>query len=240
MSIDVGCCGFPVAKKQYFQQFKLVEIQQTFYKPPSVKIAKKWREEAPEDFNFSLKAWQVITHSPSSPTYRKSGFQVPQGKEGSYGFFRPSEEVFEAWNRTRGIARVLKAKAVVFQCPASFTPTPENLKNMRYFFANVETEDFALVWEPRGGWSHELVTALCQDLSLVHCLDPLGSTTLRGEIAYFRLHGGPNYRHQYADDELAKLLELNGDKAHVCYVLFNNISMYNDALRLQELIRSSK
>jgi len=41
--VKVGCCGFPKGKKAYFRQFKLAEIQQTFYKPPSVEIVKKWR-----------------------------------------------------------------------------------------------------------------------------------------------------------------------------------------------------
>jgi len=39
--IKVGCCGFPKGKKKYFEQFKLVEIQQTFYKPPITGTAKK-------------------------------------------------------------------------------------------------------------------------------------------------------------------------------------------------------
>jgi uncharacterized protein YecE (DUF72 family) len=62
--IKVGCCGFPTARKNYFQEFNLVEIQETFYRPPSIDGAAKWREEAPQDFEFSLKAWQVITHLP--------------------------------------------------------------------------------------------------------------------------------------------------------------------------------
>ncbi len=41
--VKVGCCGFAKGRGKYFQQFRLVEIQQTFYKPPSVGIVKKWR-----------------------------------------------------------------------------------------------------------------------------------------------------------------------------------------------------
>jgi len=74
--IKVGCCGFPVARKEYFKNFSLVEVQQTFYKPPRMETAFKWRSAAPPEFEFAVKAWQLITHAPSSPTYRKAGIDV--------------------------------------------------------------------------------------------------------------------------------------------------------------------
>ena len=200
-------------------------------------ISQKWRKEAPEDFEFSLKAWQVITHLASSPTYRKAGLQIPVGKEINYGFFKPSEEVFEAWEKTRDVAQALKANIIVFQCPAKFIESTENIANMRYFFTNMDRGDFTFAWEPRGEWNDDVITALCQDLDLIHCVNPLEGGMLHGGIGYFRLHGGYNYRHQYTDDELARLWELSGNKA---YVLFNNISMYDDALRFKELIGSKE
>jgi uncharacterized protein YecE (DUF72 family) len=231
--IKIGCCGFPKGKKKYVEQFTLVEIQQTFYKPPLMTTVRRWREEVPEDFEFSLKAWQVITHLSSSPTYRKAGLQVPAGKEDNYGFFKPNKEVFEAWAKTQNIARILKAKVIVFQCPAKFTPDTENIENLRYFFTNIDREDFIFAWEPRGEWSREVIVALCRDLGLVHCVDPLENKAEYGKLKYFRLHGGRDYRHQYSDDELARLRELSDGEA---YVLFNNIAMYEDALRFKRLI----
>jgi uncharacterized protein YecE (DUF72 family) len=235
--IRAGCCGFPEGKKKYFQQLKLVEIQQTFYKPPSTGTAKKWREDAPKDFEFSLKAWQLITHSPSSPTYRKAGLQIPSNKENKYGSFKPSEEVFAAWAKTRDIAQVLKARVIVFQCPAKFTPSAENIENLRRFFTNVNRGDFVFAWEPRGEWSDDIITALCQDLDLIHCVNPLEKATVNGKTKYFRLHGGHNYRHQYTYNELARLWELSSGET---YILFNNITMYNDALRFKELMGSKE
>ena len=61
--VKVGGCGFRKASKNYFQQFKLVGIQQTFYGSPSMENAARWREEAPEDFESGLKAWLLKTHS---------------------------------------------------------------------------------------------------------------------------------------------------------------------------------
>ena len=66
MGVCVGCCGFPMGRKAYFQRFSLVEVQQTFCKPPRLETLARWHQEAPEGFEFILKAWQLITHEPSS------------------------------------------------------------------------------------------------------------------------------------------------------------------------------
>ncbi len=222
--IRIGCCGFPVSMKKYFQLFNVVEVQKTFYKPPQPDTAKKWRDQAPEDFEFTVKAWQVITHPPSSPTYRKAGIQVKYG-----GFFKPVEEVFKAWETTREIAKILNARFVVFQTPKSFKDTDENIKNMREFFGSIE-RDFVFGFEPRG-WREEKVRKVCEELNLVHVVDPFVSRQLYGEISYFRLHGF-NYKHKYTDDELLKLRDLVSEG----YVMFNNVHMLDDALRFKRLI----
>jgi uncharacterized protein YecE (DUF72 family) len=56
--LKIGCCGFPIAKGKYFQELLLVEIQKTFYQLPLVETAQRWREQAPDCFEFTLKAWQ--------------------------------------------------------------------------------------------------------------------------------------------------------------------------------------
>jgi len=231
--VKVGCCGFPKGMKSYFSQFKLVEVQQTFYKPPLLETAMKWREEAQEEFEFCLKAWQLITHLPSSPTYRKAGIAIPQGKEDRYGGFKPTEEVMEAWHKTEQMAKALKAKVILFQCPPGFRESPENVENMRRFFHQVERGDFLFAWEPRGGWSDSRVKAICKELDLIHCVDPLERAPLYGRVKYFRLHGGSGYRHVYNNEELE---QLRGMTEGEVYVLFNNRSMYDDALRFIRLV----
>jgi uncharacterized protein YecE (DUF72 family) len=71
LPIIVGCCGWPEARGRYFQHFSVVELQDTFYDPPSLATIEKRRQEAPPDFIFTLKAWQLITHPPQSSTYRR-------------------------------------------------------------------------------------------------------------------------------------------------------------------------
>ena len=63
MDTRIGTCGYGRAKKpDYASQLDCVEIQHTFYKPPQVKTLEGWRSEMPEGFEFTLKAWQFITH----------------------------------------------------------------------------------------------------------------------------------------------------------------------------------
>lgn len=231
--ILVGCCGFVGARHKYFKTFRLVEVQQSFYDMPRTDTATRWRREAPENFVFTLKAWQLITHEPKSPTYRRLRTPLDSSSLGNYGSFRPTREVFMAWERTLEFASALKAEVIVFQCPSSFRPAPENIENMRKFFETIPREGMRLAWEPRGEWPKELVESLCGELDLIHCVDPFKDMPVYGGINYFRLHGKTGYNYCFTDEDLEELLRLCGEKKS--YVLFNNLSMGQDALRFSAL-----
>lgn len=239
--IKTGCCGFPAAKTKYFDAFSVVELQQTFYQPPEDRLIGKWRRESPEGFEYSLKAWQLITHEPKSPTYRKLKTAIPPSKEKNYGSFKPTDEVFSAWERTKEIAGILRARVIVFQCPPSFGPTEEHRKNLVNFFTSIERNDFILAWEPRGTWSGEDIGPLCKELGLVHVVDPLKAASTYGEIRYYRLHGIGGYRYKYTDNDLAQLKKTadNGGREMRTYFMFNNVYMYEDALAFKRLMEES-
>ena len=104
--IKVGCCGFPVKRDIYYRSFPVAEVQQTFYQLPLITTGRRWREEAPPNFEFTMKAWQLITHEPSSPTYRRLRMTIPEEKKRDYGFFKGTEEVDEAWSKTAEFAEI--------------------------------------------------------------------------------------------------------------------------------------
>jgi len=116
----------------------------------------------------------------SEGAIRKAGLAVPLEERDRYGGFRPTPEVIEAWERTRAVALTLEAPIVVFQCPASFTPTLEHIAHLRTFFERVERAGLLFAWEPRGNWPEETVAALCRDLDLIHCVDPFAGRHGRG------------------------------------------------------------
>jgi uncharacterized protein YecE (DUF72 family) len=200
-----------------------------------VTTGERWRAEAPTDFEFTMKAWQLITHEPSSPTYRRLTKPIPRELKDRYGAFRSTAEVFDAWALTRAFANALGATIIVFQCPPSFTPTPEHIANLRTFFSSIDRTGWRAAWEPRGTWATDMVRGLCRELDLIHVVDPLKQASLLGTTRYFRLHGVTGYRYVHTDEDLQRL-------AAACppdlptYCLFNNIFMAEDAVRFQALL----
>ena len=116
--VKIGCSGFRSSRDSYYPLLRAVEVQHTFYQPPQVKTLEKWRAGTPEGFEFAVKAWQLITHQSSSPTYRRLKRELSEEEKEGAGSFRPSKIVKEAWEVTRACAAALDAKMVLFQCPA--------------------------------------------------------------------------------------------------------------------------
>src|SRR5579884_761496 len=228
--VRVGCCWFPVGRERYARIFQLVEVQQTFYQMPDRALLQRWRAQLPPPFEFTLKAWQLITHDATSPTYRRLREPLSRRQLRRCGSFRPTDEVHQAWERTREAAHILQARVVVFQCPSSFRPTDENLRHLRLFFSQVQRDGLALAWEPRGAWEPELIRQLCAELNLVHVVDPLVNLPVAGPFRYYRLHGIGGYRYRYTDADLDRLAALC-EGPEVVYVLFNNVNMWEDAQR---------
>ena len=232
--IFVGCCGFPINKKKYFKTFKIVELQSTFYQPPSkIESIKKWKKEAPKDFIFCLKAWQIITHPSSSPTYKR--LKERFGNPKNYGFFKNTKEVFKAWERTKNIAKILQAKVIVFQCPASFKSERKNVQNLENFFEKIKTKRFIFALELRGNWPKDLIRKICKKFNLIHCTDPFKQKPIFGKKNYFRLHGKPGYnlRYKYTKEDFKKLLGFCDKKEN--FVFFNNLNMVKDAQEFKKL-----
>jgi uncharacterized protein YecE (DUF72 family) len=176
-----------------------------------------------------MKASQLITHEPSSPTYRHLGRRIESPHSNRYGRFRDTLEVLEAWEQTAAFAITLGATLVVFQCPASFRPSEENVANMRVFVRRIDRRGLLLAWEPRGAWPPELVLELCSELELIHCVDPFKNQPVYGDFQYFRLHGVTGYYYRYSDEELEQIHKWAGRMPS--YVMFNNTWMKEDALR---------
>ena len=91
------------------------------------------------------------------------------------------------------------------------------------------------MWEPRGPWPEQQVARLCNELALVHVVDPFVTDAQTHSPIYFRLHGVTGSRHVYSDDELRWLMTRIPAKGDV-YVMFNNLPRVGDAKRFIKLI----
>ncbi len=222
--IHIGCSGFPINRAGYFGTLASVEIRSSFIRLPRLDTARRWRQEAPRGFIFSLQATSGITHpSPGVP--------------GS-GFFRRSAAVSECWSRTAEVADALKANFVLFETPASFYPNADHLRDMYAFFKGVGRGRFLFAWQPHGKWEAALVRKICGDLRLIHAVDPLAVKPEAGSVRYFRMSGAgpgrPSWRgHGYSDGELRELRGLCEEKAS--FVFFLNADMWKDARRFQAM-----
>jgi uncharacterized protein YecE (DUF72 family) len=234
--VKIGLCGFTVAMREYPKSFPVVEVQQTFYQPPADGVMRRWRDGTPADLEYTVKAWQLITHVAASPTYRRLRRPLTDRERADSGGFRDTAIVDEGWRVTVACAKLLGATAILFQCPASFRPTKENADRMDAFFRRIDRPaGVRLLWEPRGPWPPELVASLCAAHRLIHVVDPFVSTTVTSGVAYFRLHGVTGSRHVYSDGELSRLRDMVPATGET-YVMFNNIPRAADARRFGEML----
>lgn len=226
--IKVGCCGFPTSMKRYFENYTLVELNSTFYEYPKLETVAGWREKAPQNFEFTVKAHQDISH--------KAKMHL-------------DETSLKAFEIMRQICKTLNAKILLIQTPGSFRP--DKLGEAEKFFRAVDREGLTLVWETRGSeWEktevYEKLSQVLSSLDIVHVTDPFRVLpAYTSKTAYFRLHGlGEElYYYQYTDEELKRLSEIAKkfeSEGKTVYVLFNNLAMFDDGLRFIQYLSSGK
>ncbi|HXG85564.1 MAG TPA: DUF72 domain-containing protein, partial [Pyrinomonadaceae bacterium] len=206
--VKIGTCGFRSTKEEYAKMFSAVEVQHTFYQPPQISTLERWRKAVPADFEFAIKAWQLITHEAKSPTFKRLKKILTETERTEAGYFKPTAIVAEAWETTLACAKALQAKTILFQCPASFKQTSENINNLEKFFASIKRGKLNFAWEPRGDWDGKTVKSICENLDLWHAVAPFAKITETPGKCYYRLHGRGGFRYKYEEDELAELAAL--------------------------------
>jgi uncharacterized protein YecE (DUF72 family) len=195
----------------YADQFPIVEVDSTYYFPPSEKNAVLWIDRTPKDFTFNIKAYSLLTNH---PTKRESLYKdllegLPDDlgdKKNLYREHLPEAVVDEVWQRFHDALMPLhsagKLGAVLFQFPQWFVI---GRKNKDYILECAERlKDFRLAIEFRHKtWleernADETLSFLEEhDLPLV-CVDmpqgfdssipPIAAATAK-DLALVRFHG---------------------------------------------------
>jgi uncharacterized protein YecE (DUF72 family) len=113
----------------YASRFPLVEVDSTYYYPPSEKNSVLWIERTPADFTFNIKAYALLTNHPTrtDSLYGDIKAELPPElleKRNVYRDKLPDEAVDEVWQRFRDALMPLhsagKLGAVLFQFPQWF------------------------------------------------------------------------------------------------------------------------
>ncbi len=229
--------------ERYYERFSVVEVQETFYEPPAEKTLRRWRRRAPQGFVFTLRAWQLITHPPDSPTYRRLTASIAAHEVAWYGSFQLTDQVLRAWETLARAARALEATVILFQTPASFGPSLVNRARVERFFGQIDRQGFACAWEPLGVWEDEEVASLCKALGLLPAVDPLMSTVGSEGGFYFRLRGTPRKAGRYSEKDLIRIHERSLGASAASgqgYVLFDTPQAARDAERLMQWLRAHR
>ncbi len=238
VEVYYGTCGFPRSRRVLRNYVNAVEIQQTFYKPPSRETLEKWREELGDSIRVHLKAWQLVTHPPTSPTYKRAKIEIPREKADRYGLLKLTEEVREAWLETVKAAEAVKGDVIVVQTPPSFGYSPENLERTKEFFRWALTTWKRIGWEPRGSWIGRSEVKEVIDLGVIHVVDPFKQwPPYYRDTIYLRLHGKGSYKYEYSLGELEDLAEkVLTSGAKEAHVMFNNVYMFKDVIKFKEIL----
>ena len=118
--------------KFYATRFPIVEVDSTYYFPPSEQNSVLWIERTPADFTFNVKAYSLLTNHPTraESIYKDLQPSLPEGKRRVYRENLPDEVVEEVWQRFRDALMPLhsagKLGAVLFQFPQWFVISKKN------------------------------------------------------------------------------------------------------------------
>jgi len=88
----------------YAENFPLVEVDSTYYFPPSERNAVLWIERTPPTFTFNIKAYSLLTNHPTKTDslYKDLREELPEGLLAKRNLYReqlPDPVVEEVWTR---------------------------------------------------------------------------------------------------------------------------------------------
>ncbi|MGH2756517.1 MAG: DUF72 domain-containing protein [Actinomycetota bacterium] len=113
----------------YSAQFPLVEVDSTYYFPPSEKNSELWAARTPPNFTFNIKAFSMLTQHPTKAEALYKDLQRPD-KRNVYPKDLKPEVIDEVWDRFLSALEPLhkagKLGVLLFQFPPWFTIARKN------------------------------------------------------------------------------------------------------------------
>ncbi len=197
--------------RYYASKFPIVEVDSTYYFPPSERNAVLWIERTPKDFTFNIKGYSLLTNHPTKrdSLYAEVRDSLPKELAEKARLYReqlPPELVEQVWERFHDALMPLhsagKLGAVLMQFPEWFVI---GRKNKDYIVEAAERlRDFRIAVEFRhGSWLNErnreetLSFLEAHDLPLV-CVDmpqgfpssiPRFAAATATDLSLVRFHG---------------------------------------------------
>lgn len=211
--LTVGCAGFAVPATRYFKEYQFVEIQETHRAPPGAGTVRRWRREAPPDFEFAVLGPREITQEA----------------------FRPGKVVETALIALKEVATELRARTAVFTAAPDFAPSRPNRAALREFLGIAATRFDTVIFEPGLAWNADDADALAEETGTLAARDPLQQGPSRRKVAYYRMPGPAGHKSRYEDPAIERLAQIaQGKPNEAAHYIFTNVDMFADAKRFKK------
>ena len=196
--------------RYYADQFPIVEVDSTYYAPPSARNSELWAARTPGDFVFNVKAYGLLTGHPARvdrlPGWIAAALDAPaRSKKNAYLKDLDAATVERLWRAHREalepLAAAGKLGAVLFQYPPWFVRSPEHAEHLRSLPERLPGWPLAVEFRG-GGWMSDSAAPetlrLLEDAGLAYVSvdEPQGfrSSTpavvaATAPLAVVRLHG---------------------------------------------------
>lgn len=200
----------------YAEHFNTVEVNSTFYRFPTKRMLRSWYRRTPEDFVFTLKANQLITH--------KKKFK---GTQGLVDRFYQLAELLED-----------KLACILFQIPPFLS---KDIVFLKAVIEQLDLEKDSVVEFRNQSWFCEEVYSLLRENRVGFCT--ISAPNLPQDLvatshnAYVRFHGRNDwYRYLYSKGELQKWAEkIQRLEVKNVFCYFNNDYQANAVTNCQQL-----
>jgi uncharacterized protein YecE (DUF72 family) len=193
----------------YAARFPLVEVDSTYYAPPSERTARGWASNSPDGFRFDVKAYSLLTGHPTRPASLWSDLRdgvrpERRDQERIYATHLEPEVLEEAWRRFISALSPLREagrlSTLLFQYPPWFHPRKDTRQELERLPERLDGLD-AMVEFRSPRWTatprdRERTLELLESLELAYvCVDapPASGLTrllaVTHEPAVLRCHG---------------------------------------------------
>jgi len=146
--------------RYYADQFGIVEVDSTYYAPPSLRNSELWVARTPSGFVFDIKAFALLTHHPAVaerlPDWLRAALpEEARSKRNVYASDFSAADLEKVWQLHRDALEPLagagKLGAVLFQFPPWFVRSRENREYLRDLTTRLPGRPVAVEFRG-GGW----------------------------------------------------------------------------------------
>jgi uncharacterized protein YecE (DUF72 family) len=211
----------------YVQHFDTLELNNSFYRLPTIQAFECWRDSTPDDFVFAVKASRFITHNKKLKD--------------------PENALENLLPRAEHLGK--KLGPILFQLPPKWRVNVERLREL----LEILPREHRYAFEFRElSWLTPELNRVLEKFNAAFCIYELAGyhtpLEITADFSYIRLHGpaAGKYQGSYNDERLvdwARWIQEQSRRLKAIYVYFDNDQAgyaAHNALRLREMVNGSR